>query len=87
MKKYEIRLIDAWADEENIWNWNGSFVLDTFVTNVKNEKQLFLNALHNLGYKCKKGSCYVYDDGSDTIELRERKTQRPLYAMIIEEDF
>lgn len=86
MKKYEIRLIDAWADGD-IWNWNDSFILDTFVTNVKNEKQLFLNTLHKLGYKCKKGKCYVYDDGSDTIELRERKTQKPLLAMIIEEDF
>ena len=85
MKKYEIRLIDAWADEEDIWNWNDSFILDSFITNSNNEKRLFLNNLHNLGYKFKKGTCYVYDDNSDTIELRKRKTQEPLFAMIIEE--
>lgn len=77
---YEIRQIDALNDGES-WYWNTSYNLGTFSTKANNHKRAFLRALHNLGIVCKRGACYVDYDGS-IYELRERKTDMPLFAAI-----
>lgn len=78
--EYEIRQIEAWADIDG-WTWNTSYNLGTFSTHANDRKRAFLNALHNLGIVCKRGACYVDYDGS-IYELRERKTDMPLFAAI-----
>ena len=77
--KYEVREVDAWNSEEG-WTWNTSYNVGTFATKG-NEKKAFLNFLHKHGIVCKRGCCYVNYDG-DIYELRNRKTQEPLYAAI-----
>jgi hypothetical protein len=78
--EYEIRKIEAWADIEG-WSWNTSYHIGNFSTRAENHKCAFLNALHNLGIVCKRGACYVDFDG-DIYELRERKSDMPLFAAI-----
>lgn len=78
---YEIRRIEAWADIDSLWTWNDSYHIGNFSTRAENHKRAFLNALHNLGIVCKRGACYVDYDGS-IYELRERKTDMPLFAAI-----
>ena len=88
MKKYysyEIRQIDAWTEAAEdggfYWYWNSSIKIGDFKTAAKDEKRAFLHALHNLGISCKRGKCKVIFDG-DIYELRDRKTEEPLFAAI-----
>lgn len=78
--QYEIRQIDALYDCES-WYWNSSYHIGDFSTHANDHKRAFLNALHKLGVVCKRGACYVDYDGS-IYELRERKTDMPLFAAI-----
>lgn len=83
MKKsytYEIRQIEAWNDF-NGWTWNASYHIGDFTTTGEDHKRAFLNALKKVGIVCKRGCCYVDFDG-DIYELRNRKTQEPLFAAI-----
>ena len=78
--KFEIRQIDAWFDGE-AWTYNESFRIGEFITNAKNLKKAFCNALHNLGIVFNRGRVVIVDDG-DTLEAQNRKDGEPLFVAI-----
>lgn len=78
--KFEIRQIDAWFDC-GYWNYNETFHIGEFVTNAKNLKKAFCNALHNLGIVFNRGRVIIIDDG-DTLEAQNRKDGEPLFVAI-----
>lgn len=77
---YEIRQVDAWADAES-WVWNASYHITVFETSAEDRKRAFLRALKSVGITFPRGSIYVDYDG-DVYEIRERKTDRPLFAAL-----
>ena len=77
--EFEIREIDAIMDGD-FWIWNTSYILFNLCTRAKDEKRAFLNALKNHGIRFSV-PVYVDYDG-DIYEIRERKTDCPLFAAI-----
>lgn len=80
--KYEIRQIDAWAEDEFSWSWNESYKIGEFETAADDHKKAFLRALHRLGIVCKRGKCKVVSPDGSYYELQDRKTDEPLLAAI-----
>ena len=78
--KFEMRQIDAWFDGEG-WTYNESFHIGEFITNAKNIKKAFCNALHNLGIVFNRGRVVIIDDG-DILEAQNRKSCEPLFVAI-----
>ena len=77
--EFEVREIDAIMDGD-FWSWNTSYFLFDFSTAAKDEKRAFLRALKNRGIVFSV-PVYVDFDG-DIYEIRERKTDCPLFASI-----
>lgn len=78
MNDYELRVIDAWKYDD-VWVWNDSFrVRDVSILEGSEEAEL-------LSYIApeERGEVYVACDG-DVYELRERKTDEPIMALVPE---
>lgn len=93
--KYQVVMVDAWADEGG-WTWNNSHFLFSFSSKAIDIKRVFLRKLRkflNDGVQTisgirehidlGKGWFYVGDYG-DVLELRNRKDHCPCYACIHE---
>lgn len=80
---WELREIDAWDDGEGGWTWNDSFVLKRFRSDADDLKGLFLRVLADVrGRPLPKGVFRVDDSDWDILEIQQRKTGMPVYAMM-----
>ena len=78
MHDYELRVIDAWKYDD-VWVWNESFrVRDVSILEGSEEAEL-------LSYIApeERAEVYVACDGG-VYELRERKTDEPIMALVPE---
>lgn len=93
---YQVVQVDAWADGENGWTWNDQYKLFQFRSNSGNLKRTFVTRLRKFladgvqtvsgikeHFDLGRGWYYVTDDW-DVMELRNRWTDKPLYACIRE---
>ena len=80
---WELREIDAWADEVGGWTWNDSFVLKRFRSDADDLKGLFLRVLADVrGRPLPKGVFRVDDSDWNILEIQQRKTGMPVWAMV-----
>ena len=80
---WELREIDAWMDGEGGWTWNDSFVLKRFRSDADDLKGLFLRVLADVrGRPLARGVFRVDDSNWDILEIQQRKTGMPVYAMM-----
>ena len=80
---WELREVDAWADEVGGWTWNDSFVLKRFRSDADDLKGLFLRVLADVrGQPLTRGVFRVDDSDWNILEIQQRKTGMPVYAMM-----
>ena len=80
---WEIREIDAWADEVGGWTWNDSFVLKRFRSDADDLKGLFLRVLADVrGCPLPKGVFRVDDSDWNILEVQRRGDGCPVWAML-----
>ena len=80
---WELREIDAWADEVGGWTWNNSFVLKRFRSDADDLKRLFLRVLADVrGRPLPRGVFWVDDSDWNILEIQQRKTGMPVWAMV-----
>ena len=80
---WELREVDAWADGEGGWTWNDSSVLKRFRSDADDLKGLFLRVLADVrGHPLPKGVFRVDDSDWNILEIRQRKTGMPVWAMM-----
>lgn len=78
-----LKEIDAWADEGGGWTWNNSFVLKRFRSDADDIKGLFLRVLADVrGCPLPKGVFRVDDSDWNILEIQQRKTGMPMWAMV-----
>lgn len=82
---YEVKQIDAWMGPDNEWYWNDVYNLGILTTTagtkqgLKKALRMFLR--NHAGIIL--NSCYIrYDYDGDILEIHERFTDEPLFAMI-----
>ena len=81
MCKYEVRQVDAWANEEEMWEYNETWRLFEFTAKGGNDKRSFRRALNRHGITLNPG-CRTYSPDGSLLEVIERKTQKPLFVAI-----
>ena len=80
---WELREIDAWADEVGGWTWNNSFVLKRFRSDADDLKGLFLRVLAAARGRPLPRGIYRADDRDWSIlAIQQRKTGMPVWAMV-----
>ena len=80
---WELREVDAWADEVGGWTWNNSFVLKRFRSDADDLKGLFLRVLADVrGRPLPRGIFRVADRDWNILEIQQRKTGMPVWAMV-----
>lgn len=80
---WELREIDAWAEPEGGWMWNNSFVLKRFRSDADDLKGLFLRVLADVrGCPLPRGVFRVDDSDWNILEIQQRKTGMPVWAMM-----
>lgn len=80
---WELRKIDAWADEVGGWTWNDSFVLKRFRSDADDLKGLFLRVLADVrGRPLPRGVFRVDDSDWNILEVQRRKDGCPVWAMV-----
>ena len=80
---WELREIDAWADEVGGWTWNNSFVLKRFRSDADDLKGLFLRVLADVrGRPLPRGVFRVDDSDWNILEVQRRRDGCPVYAMV-----
>ena len=80
---WELREIDAWADEVGGWTWNDSFVLKRFRSDADDLKGLFLRVLADVrGRPLPRGVFRVDDSDWNILEVQRRKDGCPVWAMV-----
>ena len=80
---WELREIDAWADEVGGWTWNNSFVLKRFRSDADDLKGLFLRVLADVrGRLLPRGVFRVDDSDWNILEVQRRRDGCPIYAMV-----
>ena len=78
-----LKEIDAWADEVGGWTWNDSFVLKRFRSDADDLKGLFLRVLADArGRPLPRGVFRVDDSDWNILEIQQRKTDMPVWAMV-----
>ena len=79
---WELREIDAWADEVGGWTWNDSFVLKRFRSDADDLKGLFLRVLADVrGRPLPRGVFRVDDSDWNILEVQRRRDGCPVWAM------
>lgn len=82
---WELREIDAWADEVGGWTWNNSFVLKRFRSDADDLKGLFLRMLADVrGRPLPRGVFRVDDSDWNILEVQRRRDGCPVWAMMRE---
>ena len=80
---WELREIDAWADEVGGWTWNDSFVLKRFRSDADDLKGLFLRVLADVRrHPLPRGVFRVDDSDWNILEVQRRKDGCPVWAMV-----
>ena len=80
---WELREIDAWADEVGGWTWNESFVLKRFRSDADDLKGLFLRVLADVrGRPLPRGVFRVDDSDWNILEVQRRRDGCPVWAMV-----
>lgn len=80
---WELREIDAWADEVGGWTWNDSFVLKRFRSDADDLKGLFLRVLADVRRRpLPRGVFRVDDSDWNILEVQRRKDGCPVWAMV-----
>ena len=80
---WELREIDAWADEVGGWTWNESFVLKRFRSDADDLKGLFLRVLADVrGRPLPRGVFRVDDRDWNILEVQRKKDGCPVWAMV-----
>ena len=80
---WELREIDAWADEVGGWTWNDSFVLKRFRSDADDLKGLFLRVLADVRRRpLPRGVFRVDDSDWNILEVQRRKDGCPVWAMM-----
>ena len=80
---WELREIDAWADEVRGWTWNDSFVLKRFRSDADDLKGLFLRVLADVcGRPLPKGMFRVDDSDWNILEVQRRRDGCPVYTVV-----
>ena len=80
---WELREIDAWADEVGGWTWNDSFVLKRFRSDADDLKGLFLRVLADVrGRPLPRGVFRVDDSDWNILEVQRRRDGCPVWAMM-----
>ena len=80
---WELREIDAWADEVGGWTWNDSFVLKRFRSDADDLKGLFLRVLADVrGRPLPRGVFRVDDSDWNILEIQRRRDGYPVWAMM-----
>ena len=83
--KWEIRQIDAIAYDDG-WTYNESWHLGVMKTSSKHLNKAFTNWLRNTrGIRFRTGTIRIEDQG-DLLEIQERKSGRPLFVAIYQEE-
>ena len=79
---WELREIDAWADEVGGWTWNDSFALKRFRSDADDLKGLFLRVLADVrGRPLPRGVFRVDDSDWNILEVQRRRDGCPVWAM------
>ena len=79
---WELREIDAWADEVGGWTWNDSFVIKRFRSDADDLKGLFLRVLADVrGRPLPRGVFRVDDRDWNILEVQRRRDGCPVWAM------
>lgn len=81
---WEIRQIDALADDESGWTYNTTYRLGTFTTTAANPAKALRAALARMGIRFHRGATVTEYDG-DVCEIIDRKTGEPLFCAIPQE--
>lgn len=77
--------IDAVADSEGGWTWNDTFTLKRFRSESINLKGLLLRVLRDVrGKRLPPGVFRVDDSDWDIVEVRRRKDDCPVWAIVRE---
>jgi hypothetical protein len=79
--------IDAWHDGDG-WYWNNSFIVerDIFFEDKSLTTRKILNALRKWGYLSNESKGMVtVQDAWPIIEIQNRKTYEPIYALVFNE--
>lgn len=80
---WELREIDAWADEVGGWTWNDSFVLKRFRSDADDLKGLFLRVLADVrGRPLPRGVFRVDNSDWNILEVQRRRDGCPVWAML-----
>ena len=80
---WELREVDAWADEVGGWTWNDSFVLKRFRSDADDLKGLFLRVLADVrGRPLPRGVFRVDDSDWNILEVQRRRDGCPVWAMM-----
>lgn len=89
MKRYyrfELREVDAWRDPEGHWIWNESYILadDLIFCESELTPRKILKALRDWRYlsPASKGRVRVVDE-YNLIEIQEKNTGRPIFALLL----
>ena len=83
--KWEIRQIDSIAYDDG-WTYNESWHLGEMKTSSKHLHKAFTNWLRNTrGIRFRTGTIRIEDQG-DLLEIQERKSGRPLFVAIYQEE-
>ena len=81
--QYEVKQIDAWRDPDG-WYWNDVYhlgILNTAAGTKQGLKKALIMFLNNAGILLNSRKISFYYDG-DVLEIHERFTGEPLFAMI-----
>lgn len=82
---WSIKEIDAWAEPDGGWTWNDAFTIKRFRSDSVNLKGLFLRVLADVrGHPLERGVFRVDDSDWNILEVRRRKDDCPIWAMVRE---
>ena len=80
---WELREADAWAEGAGGRTWNDSCVLKRFRSDADDVKGLFLRVLADVrGRPLPRGVFRVDDSDWNILEIQQRKTGMPVWAMM-----
>ena len=81
---YEVRSIDAWGNAEDGYEWNASYKIGEGKMREVSRRTV-ADALRRCEVKFKKGTVTWTTEDDCLFELQDKKTGKPLYAVIVDE--
>lgn len=82
---YEVKQIDAWMGPDEGWYWNDVYhlgILNTAAGTKQGLKKALISYLANHAHILLNSRDIRYDYDGDILEIHDRLTDEPLFAMI-----